>query len=204
MMGLVPEFFVLLGIIIFLAMSLLSALLDNNLPSPLQYIFQIAAIAGLGELLMSQGFAGTTRLWISIVYLTFALSGVVGLDAYLATLHKRTDIAATFSEMVVVPILIVSAFFVYSFLGSSGEVNLSPVAISALSGFIFVTSISVYGFQREASRHISKTPGRLRSSPIDPMPTPLSLPEIDWLLSLPSILGEDQQISDAEWVRHNI
>jgi len=48
-MGLVPEFFVFLGIVIFLAMSLLSALLDRDLPSLLQYFFQIAAIVGFGE-----------------------------------------------------------------------------------------------------------------------------------------------------------
>ncbi len=192
-MGLVPEFFVLLGIVIFLAMSLLSALLDYNLPSPLKYIFQIAAMAGLGELLISQGFAGMTRLWISIVYLTSALSSVVGLDAYLAILRKKIDIAATFSETVAVPILIVSSFFVYSFLGSGGEVSLSSAAISTLSGFIFITSVSVFGFQREASRHLRKTPSRLGSSPIDPMPTPLSLQAIDLLLSLPSLLGVDRE-----------
>ena len=47
-MGLVPEFFVFLGIVIFLAMSLLSALLDDDVPSRLQYFLQIAAIVGLG------------------------------------------------------------------------------------------------------------------------------------------------------------
>jgi len=37
-MGLLTEFFMLLGIDIFLAMSLLSALLDKELPSTLQYL----------------------------------------------------------------------------------------------------------------------------------------------------------------------
>jgi len=82
-MGLVPEFFVFLGIVIFLAMSLLSALIDDDVPSRLQYFLQIAAIVGLGELLMSQGLVNLTRFWASIVYLVSALSSVVGLNIYL-------------------------------------------------------------------------------------------------------------------------
>src|SRR5438093_256784 len=58
-MGLLPEFFMLLGIDIFLAMSLLSALLDKELPSTLQYLFQGAAIIGLGQLFINQGYVNT-------------------------------------------------------------------------------------------------------------------------------------------------
>src|SRR5689334_181272 len=44
--ALVPEFFTLLGIEIFLGISVLSGLLDRQLPSRLQYIFQ--GLGGLG------------------------------------------------------------------------------------------------------------------------------------------------------------
>ena len=77
-MGLLPEFFMMLGIDIFLAMSLLTALLDNDFPQSLQYLFQGGAIPGLGQLFISQGFitngiftrdpADVTRFWISVVY----------------------------------------------------------------------------------------------------------------------------------------
>src|SRR5438034_9444657 len=97
-MGLVPEFFVLLGIVIFLGMSLLSALLDDSLPSRLQYLFQIAAMVGLGELLTSQGSVELTRFWVRIVYLASAVSSVVGLNVYTWVPRRRMGLASTSSN----------------------------------------------------------------------------------------------------------
>ena len=164
-MGLMPEFFVFLGIIIFLAMSLLSAYLDHDVPSRLQYFFQIAAIGGLGALLMSQGFITVTRTWVGIAYLASALSSVVGLNAYLWVPRRRMDMASTFSETVTVPILMISAVFIYSFIGNGGEVSFSPAAIVTLAVLVLVTSLSIFGFLRELSGHIGKAPGALISLP---------------------------------------
>jgi|SRR5438093_130247 len=164
-MGLVPEFFVFLGIVIFLAMSLLSAYLDHDVPSRLQYFFQIAAIGGLGALLMSQGFITVTRTWVGIAYLASALSSVVGLNAYLWVPRRRMDMASTFSETVTVPILMISAVFIYSFIGNGGEVSFSPAAIVTLAVLVLVTSLSIFGFLRELSGHIGKAPGALISLP---------------------------------------
>src|SRR6266480_917481 len=141
-MALMPEFFVFLGIAIFLAMSLLSAYLDDDLPSRLQYLFQIAAVGGLGELLMSQGFVNLTRTWVSIAYLASALFSVVYLNVYLWVPRRRTDMASTFSETVTVPILMISTVFIYSFLGNGGEVNFSPAALVTLAVLLLVTSLS--------------------------------------------------------------
>jgi hypothetical protein len=190
-LGLVPEFFVLLGIAIFLAMSLLSTLLDDNLPSRLQYFFQIAAIVGLGELLMSQGPVNLTRFWVSIVYLASALSSVVGLNVYLWVPCRRMDIASTFSEMVTVPILMISSVFIYSFLGNGGEVSFSPAAILTLSVLVLVTSLSVFGFLRELSSRSSKASGGPVLSPTGPGSTPPWTQGRGLALPLPS-LREDE------------
>src|SRR5437870_1048035 len=179
-MGLVPEFFVFLGIVIFLAMSLLSALLDRDLPSLLQYFFQIAAIVGFGELLMSQGLVDLTRFWVSIVYLVSALSSVVGLNIYLWVPRRRMDMASTFSETVTVPILMISAVFIYSFIGDGGEVSFSPAAIVTLAVLVLVTSLSIFGFLRELSGHIGKAPGALMSLPTGEASTSLGRQEQDW------------------------
>src|SRR5436189_5972405 len=125
-MGLVPEFFVLLGIVIFISMSLLSAFLEDDLPSGFQYWFRVAAIVGLGELLIGQGFVELMRFWLSFVYLALALSSVVGLNAYLAVVRRRMDIASTFSGTITVPTLMISAVFISSFLVGGGEVSISP------------------------------------------------------------------------------
>src|SRR2546428_5300063 len=158
-MGLVPEFFVLLGIDIFLAMSLLSAFLDDDLSSRLQYIFQIAAVAGLGELLMGQGFGDLAPYWASILYLAFALSSVVGLNVYLAVVRRKMTIVPAFSGAVTVPTLTISALFVYSFLGSEGEVGFTLAAIVTLAVLTSLTGLSIFGFLWEMSKRTDITRG---------------------------------------------
>jgi hypothetical protein len=194
-MALVPEFFVLLGIVIFLAMSLLSAFLDDDLPSRLQYIFQIVAIVGLGELLMSQGLVNLTRFWISIVYLASALSSLVGLNVYLWVPRRRMDIASTFSETVTVPILMISAVFIYSFLGNGGELSFSPAAILTIAVLILVTSLSVFGFLRELSRHATKVSGGPALLPTGPGSTPPWAQGRGLALPLPSLQGDEWEES---------
>jgi len=142
-MGLVPEFFIVLGIFIFLAMSFLSALLDDDLPSILQYLFQGAAAVGLGLLLLNQAFINggilsrapgdPTRFWISGVYLSSAVSIVAGLNAYLAIVRRKMALSSAFSGAVTVPTFMISAIVVSSFLGTGGEVSFSPSTIFVLA-----------------------------------------------------------------------
>ncbi len=140
---------------------------------------------------MSQGFVNLTRFWVSIVYLSFALSSVLGLNAYLAVVNRRIDMASTFSATLTVPTLMISALFVYSFLGSGGEVNLSPTTISTLSVLVFISSVSVFGFFREVSKRIGNTHGGPLSSLTGRVLTRPAAPEIDLPLRLPPMQRED-------------
>ena len=194
-MGLVPEFFVLLGITIFLAMSLLSSFLEDELPSRFQYLFQATGAAGLGVLLLSQGFASTTRFWISIFYLASALSSIVGLNVYLALVRRRMDIASTFSETVTVPTFMISALFVSSFLAGGGEPSSSPASISTLAILVLVASLSLFGLLREVSRHVVNTPGERRSPATGPAPLPSVGSGITPEMSLSSLLREEWEAS---------
>jgi hypothetical protein len=54
--ALLPEFFVFLGVDVFVAMSLLTCLLDDYFPKTLPYVFQAAAIGGYAHLLISREF----------------------------------------------------------------------------------------------------------------------------------------------------
>ena len=207
-MGLVPEFFMLLGVGIFLAMSLLSALLDDDMPSSLQYLFQGAAIVGLGLLFMSQGFINTgilgrdptdiTRFWLSVVYLTSAVSNVIGLNVYLAAVRRKMALASVFSGTVTVPIFMISALFVSSFLGSGGEVSFTPATIMMLAVAALVVGLSMFGFLREASKHISNAPGGRGSSPTGPVSMSPGAPRIGLPLHLPSMQGEEWEESRTE------
>src|SRR5438309_9961007 len=128
-MALAPEFFILLGTSIFLAVSVICALLDRHLPSILQYLFQGAAGAGLGELLLSQGLNGPTRVWAGIVYLAFALSSVVRGNIRLAIVPRAMNIASLFSQMWTAPIVTLSALFLPSSLENGSALVFSPASL---------------------------------------------------------------------------
>ena len=171
-----PEFFTLLGIEIFLALSVLSGLLDRQLPSRLQYIFQGLGGLGFTQLLVSIGMVSgpastyQIRFWVSIVYLGFALSCVVGTNVYLFAGRRGATVASAFSSAVTVPFLMVSALFVSSFLGSK-DVTFSPAAISTLGFLMVIASVSTFGFLREFSRRMYPTVG-VGSSPVGPLSLP--------------------------------
>ena len=152
-MALAPEFFVLLGISIFLAVSVISALLDHHLPSILQYLFQGAAGAGLGELLLSQGLSSPTRVWAGIVYLAFALSSLVGVNIRLAIVRRGMNIASIFSQVMTVPVVMISALFLSSFLGNGGDLVFSPASILTIAVSVLVADLSIFGLLSEYSRH---------------------------------------------------
>ncbi len=154
-MALAPEFFVLLGISIFTAVSVISALLDRHLPSILQYLFQGAAGAGLAELLLSQEATSATRVWASIVYLAFALSSLVGMNIRLAIVRRGMNIAPMFSQMMTVPVVMISALFLSSFLGNGGDLVFSPASIVTIAVSVLVADLSIFGLLREYSRHSS-------------------------------------------------
>ena len=169
-MALAPEFFVLLGISIFLAVSVISALLDRHLPSILQYMFQGAAGAGLGELLLSQGLSGPTRVWAGIVYLAFALSSLVGVNIRLAIVRRGMNIASIFSQMMTVPIVMISALFLSSFLENGGELVFSPASIVTVGIAVLVVNLSIFGLLREYSKQGAFRSGGLVSLPNGPLP----------------------------------
>ncbi len=179
-MGLLPEFFVLLGISIFLAMSLLTALLHDELPSKVQYLFQSAALVGLGVLLMSRGFvnsgvltkdaADPTRFWISVVYLSSALFAVLGLNAHLGIVRRKMALAITFAGTVTVPIMMVSAFFVTSFLSTSSNVNPTFGGIAIFVIAVLFSALSIVGFLRQAAKRVSPSQVGTSAPPLAPQP----------------------------------
>jgi hypothetical protein len=195
-MGLVPEFFIVLGIFIFLALSFLSALLDDDVPSILPYLFQGAAAAGLVLLLMAQTFINggilsrdptdPTRFCIGAVYLSSAVSIVAGLNVYLAIVRRKMAVASALSGAVTVPTFMISAIVVSSSLGTGGGVSFSPATIFVLAVSAFVISLSVFGFLREARKQIRNSSGGLGSFPTGPVSIPISIP-----VSVPSMQGDD-------------
>jgi len=83
-----PEFFALLGIDVFLAISLVTCLLDRRFPKAIPYIYQVAALAGFAHLFISKEFitlfGDYMRFWYCLIYLVIALGNVVAVNVYLA------------------------------------------------------------------------------------------------------------------------
>ena len=120
--AILPEFFALLSVDIFLLLSLLTCLMDDRLPKAVPYIYQIAALIGFGHLLVSKDFllifGDYMRFWYNFFYLIVALANIVAVNVYLAVEKKLWALAKTWAGAVTFPITVISVFFVsnYSFL----------------------------------------------------------------------------------------
>jgi len=116
-----PEFFALLGVDLFLAISLLTCLLDRHFPWQLPYLYQLAALAGFGQLLVSKEFLALfgeyMRFWYSFLYLIVALANIVAVNAYLGIMKKLLNYAKVFMFTVTFPALTVAAFFLSNYAG---------------------------------------------------------------------------------------
>lgn len=114
-----PEFFALLGIDLFLAVSLLTCLLDRHFPWHLPYLYQLAALAGFGQLLVSKefmvSFDAYMRFWYSLLYLVVALANIVAVNAYLGVIKKLVNYAKVFMFTVTFPALTLAALFLSSY-----------------------------------------------------------------------------------------
>ncbi len=146
-------------------MSVITALLDRHLSSILQYLFQGAAGAGLGELLLSQGLSGATRVWAGIVYLAVALSSLIAVNIRLAIFRRAMNIASIFSQMMTVPVVMISALFLSSFLENGGELYFSLASMVTVAVLVLVADLSIFGLLRECSRY-----GRIRAGELVAFP----------------------------------
>jgi hypothetical protein len=114
-----PEFFALLGIDVFLMLSLLSCLMDDRVPKTLPYIFQIAALAGYGNLLISKEFfvifGEYMRFWYCFIYLLVALVNIVAVSVYLAVVRRLWTLAKLWSGSITFPTVLICMYFVSNY-----------------------------------------------------------------------------------------
>jgi len=117
-----PEFFALLSIDVFLLLSLLTCLLEERFPKALPYVYQIAALVGFGHILVSRDFINVfgeyMRFWYNFFYLLVALGNIVAANLYLAVEKRMWTLAKAWSGAVTFPIALIAVFFVsnYSYL----------------------------------------------------------------------------------------
>ena len=100
-------------------LSLLSFLLDDRVPKALPYIYQIAALAGYGNLLISKEFflifGEYMRFWYCFIYLLVALATVIAVSVYLAVVKKLWTLAKLWSGSVTFPVVLICMYFVSNY-----------------------------------------------------------------------------------------
>jgi hypothetical protein len=150
-----PEFFMLLGIDFFLAMSLLTCIFDKHFPDKLAYLYQLVALAGFGQLLVTREFSASfpnyMRFWYSFIYLTIAVANIAALNAYLLFYKKAKTIAKLFSIIATAPTFIISTIFLYNYATEAThpiiplpQLSLDLMFLGVFTFDTIVVSISIY------------------------------------------------------------
>ena len=128
---LLPEFFLFLGIDLFIALALLCCVLDY-FRRIVAYLFEAAAIFGYLNLLMSQQFLPVfseyMRFAYSFLYLALALASVIGVNFYLVV-SQRASTAKMFAGAVTFPTVLISTFF-FSLYGKDPSYTLTAALLS--------------------------------------------------------------------------
>jgi hypothetical protein len=201
-MGLLPEFLTLLGIEVFVAMSLVSVLLDRDISSSAQWLFQGAAGMGLGQLVVTEGFGTSSvidasRFWISIFYLTLSVCSVAGTNVYLAVVRRKTAIASAFSGTITTPTVSVSVLVVSSYL-SGIDVSFTPLTIVIFIVPALLVGLCTYGLLNKTFKPIGKSakPELSQAS----VSAPVETPKIFVPLDLKAVLGEWEESKKKDQV----
>jgi hypothetical protein len=109
-----PEFFLFLGVDLFVALALLTCVMEhfNRLVS---YLYEAAAVFGYVNMFMSREFMATfgeyMRFSYSFLYLALGLANVVGINVYFIVSKKAWGTAKIFASCVTFPTVLISAFF---------------------------------------------------------------------------------------------
>ncbi len=147
--ALLPEFFAVLGTDIFLAMSILTCLLDQHFPRAVPYVYQIVALAGFGHLLLSRSFmlvfGEYMRFWYSVFYLVVALANMVAVNLYLVISKKLLTFAKALFGVVTAPVILIAGFFVSDYAGRATYplVSLPPIPLELMYAVIIAFDVAV-------------------------------------------------------------
>ena len=131
---LLPEFFLFLGIDLFVALALLSCIMDYFRRS-VAYLFEAAAAFGYVNLLMSQQFlfyfSEYMRFAYCFLYLALALASIIGVNFYLVISRKAWSTAKLFAGAITLPTIVISTFF-FSLYGRDVSYTLTAALLSSV------------------------------------------------------------------------
>ena len=111
---LLPEFFLFLGVDFFVALALLTCIMEY-FRRTVPYLYEAAAIFGYVNMLMSREFLPTfgeyMRFAYCFLYLALALANIIGVNVYLLVSKKSWGTAKVFASCITFPTILISTFF---------------------------------------------------------------------------------------------
>lgn len=159
---LLPEFLGILGIDMFLVLSILACLFD--FPVFIQYLYHTSAFVGFGQLWVNYAFAFSeeTRFLICAAYLFIGLANIIFVNGYIGFHDKEIIWTISFLCSVTIPSMLIS-FSAISWYVNKVAISLpcfplipleAIVAILVLCAIIFATSL-VFSTFRSKSQSLS-------------------------------------------------
>jgi hypothetical protein len=151
---LLPEFIGILGIDIFLILSILTCLFD--FPTMLQYAYHIGAFVGFGQLWVNYAFAlnEEIRFLICVAYVVIGLANVIFINGYIGSHDRKILWTTALLCCITIPAILVSFWAVSSYVNriaiSLPWLPLMPpeviAAILLMCGIVLATSLILSSF----------------------------------------------------------
>jgi hypothetical protein len=140
---LLPEFIGILGIDIFLVLSILTCLFD--FPVFLQYVYHISAFVGFGQLWINYIFAFSeeTRFFVCLAYLVIGLANIIFINGYVGSREKKILWTTSFLCCVTIPFVLIS-FSAVSVYVNRIAISLPPlplIPLEAIAAILVVCAI---------------------------------------------------------------
>jgi hypothetical protein len=117
-----PQFFILLGIDVFLGGSIGTILFDNDFPTGVPYIMEFAALAGFGQLILDpqylSGYPDDIQFYYSTSFLVVALVSVLAANTYVVLVKGNRLVGGFLAIMVTLPSILSSIYFVSAYINN--------------------------------------------------------------------------------------
>lgn len=149
------ELFIMIGINVFIALSLLASLFDKPFPKAVPYVYQIAALAGFGQLWINYTFLSPfveTRFWCSMLHLVTAVSNVIAVNVYIAIKKMLLGAASAFLGAVTIPTIFISFLSVSSYVNGM-VIPMPPLPIVPVESIyiVFIVCTVILGLSMIAA-----------------------------------------------------
>ncbi|MDG6908435.1 MAG: hypothetical protein JRN20_21905 [Nitrososphaerota archaeon] len=147
-----PQFFIVLGVDVFLGASILTVMLDKHFPSGLPYILDIGSFVGFAELLVGPqylaSFSPALQFYYSFIYSLVAVLSMVAINLYLLFANRRRgEVIAAVAIFATIPSVLVVLFFASAYVnGLQVELPIIPaLPIVTIYEFFLASASLVVG-----------------------------------------------------------